>query len=254
MTVGYSMAELATSWNGAAWPSVAVNRGRRWRRGQASAGWRNSTLAAFTLALLAHALLLALWWHEAPLPGLRLLPREAVSVRLFETAPTPLPMPDPALAIPPAREPRTRPLPQRSQPQPLPQLAPAQVQPPQPAQVDPTDIDWPAAISEAARATTSTPQTRDPLAGAPLPALPGDSVGQWGAPPASPEQRLQRVGAALSSAPVTGGSLLNKLVAPSFFDHMLDSDLVDKQNECHPTADGWLRCPKKVRDGVPGAR
>lgn len=245
------MAELATAWSDAAWPQPAIRAERPWR---GRTGWRNSTLAAFALALLAHVLLLVLWWHEAPLPGLHLLPREAVSVRLFEAAPAPAPLPDPALAIPPVRQQASRPLPQRRDPQALQQLAPTPVQPPEASQADATDIDWPAAISEAARATTSAPQPRDPLAGAPLPTLPGESVGRWGAPPASPEQRLQRVGAALSSAPVTGGSLLNKLVAPSFFDHLLDSDLVDKQNECHPTADGWLRCPQKVRDGVPGAR
>ena len=60
-------------------------RGRRWReRRQRDQRWRNSALLAFVLALLAHLLLLRLWWVDSPLPGLTLPRMPAISVRLFD--------------------------------------------------------------------------------------------------------------------------------------------------------------------------
>ncbi|MEZ5442831.1 MAG: hypothetical protein R3F15_15265 [Lysobacterales bacterium] len=227
-------------------------RGRRWReRRQRDQRWRNSALLAFVLALLAHLLLLRLWWVDSPLPGLTLPRMPAISVRLFDPpAPTPIEAPSLPTQTPSTTQVVRRPRP--AAPTPLvtvPEPPVSAAEPP----VNP-EIDWPAAIRDYGATPSPAPGARSPLEPAPLPALPGADGRAWSGPRLTPADRLRQVGGAMSSAPVTGGGLLNKLVAPSHFEHMVDSDLVDKQLECHPTADGFLYCPQKVRASVPGSR
>lgn len=231
----------------AAW-SPAGLPGRRWRLNQARAtARRQPVLAAFALALVGHAGLVAFWWREAPLQGLRTRVLPALTVRLYEPEPAaeialdPVP-PETAPALP-ARSTVDRP------DVPAPPIPVATQEEAAEDQRTSITIDWPAAIGEAVR--TPWPDARgDSLKPAPLPQLPGGDGRAWSNPRPSLQQRARRAGGAMSSAPVAGGGLLNKLVAPSYGEYMMDSDLVDKQSECHPTADGRLYCPERTRPHV----
>ncbi len=222
--------------------------GRRWRLAQArKRQHRQPILAAFALALLGHAALTVLWWHDGPLPGFptRVLPAltihlyepESPAVAVIDLAQPVVPTPTPARPIIEHRE-LTPPAPST--------LA---IEPDSEDERSKLAIDWPTAIGEAVN-TNAPSASADPLKFAPLPQLPGGDGRAWSNPVPSLQQRARQAGGAMSSAPIAGGGLLNKLVAPSYGEYMMDSDLVDKQSECHPTADGRLYCPERTRSRV----
>ncbi len=237
------------------WPTTTAAMGpvalagRRWRLSQARARERRQpVLAAFALALVGHVALITLWWREAPLQGLRTRVLPALTIQLYEPElPAEIEVVDPvAPEIAPAPPNRPTVVRQQMPSPPIPSLT---------TDEDPDDqrtsitIDWPAAIGEASRMTPSAP-AGNPLKPSPLPQLPGGDGRAWSNPLPSLQQRVRQAGGAMSSAPIAGGGLLNKLVAPSYGEYMMDSDLVDKQSECHPTADGRLYCPERTRPQV----
>jgi hypothetical protein len=229
---------------------VEALAGRRWRLNQARARReRQPVLAAFALALVGHAALMALWWRETPFQGLRTRVLPAITVQLYEpeTAPE-------VVVIDPVQPestptPPTRATVVRRQLLPEPPTAAALPEEVTEDQRTSITIDWPSAISDGLP-SHSPAAPSSPLKPAPLPQLPGTDSRAWSNPLPSLQQRARQVGGAMSSAPVAGGGQLNKLVAPSYGEYMMDSDLVDKQSECHPTADGRLYCPERTRSQV----
>lgn len=221
--------------------------GRRWHLSQARARrQRQPVLAAFALALVGHAALFALWWRETPFRGLptRVLP--TLTVQLYEPAPRiEIEVLDPiqpeTTPTPPTRATSVR---RELPPMPVPTIE----EHPDDQRTSIT-IDWPSAIRDGLPADSRVAPS-DPLKPAPLPPLPGADGRAWFNPLPSLQQRARQAGNARSEAPIAGGGLLNKLVAPSYGEYMMDSDLVDKQSECHPTADGRLYCPERTRPQV----
>ena len=239
---------------------LAAKNYRRARPLEQAQGWRSLVgwgpgkvvFAAALLAVLLHACILALWLHETPEPPPPpLLEPERLTVELLETRP-PTPLTEVSVPVdsvtpdlpapPPQLQPRRI---SRSSAPVAPEItAPATTD----ANAPSVSIDWNAALSGAAREQIdSAPSRPAGRLGATVPRLPGERSDQWSQPTTTVAQRVQQLGGMLSSAQIVGGDGLHSLVAAGLMEQEIDSRIRELQSECHPTADGRLKCPSRQR-------
>ena len=203
-------------------------------------------VAAAALALLAHALLLWLWLQESARPAPPLPPGERLSVQLHD----PVPLLPTAEIAPPTETTTAQAPPARTEVPVAPTQTIVEPEISAPLVVDQHServaIDWQSAREQAARDQLGAPASRSrPSIGAPLPRLPGERADPWAAPLLTPSQRLQQIGQMRSQDQLVGGDGLHSLVAAGPMEQEINRRIQDLQSECHPTADGRLRCPRR---------